>query len=133
MNAKTLASTLNGWEDNNSVMYRLEQEKFIHYKADAMRQQRQLLLEKQRENDRKKAESLVQASKAKEDAKKPLIESKSVKNIVTKYLGEHATQNVKETTKSAAERAEEEVMNFNGRKHIVVHPANKAPPKPTLF
>ena len=56
-----------------------------------------------------------------------------MKNIVTKYLGEHATQNVKETTKSAAERAEEEVMNFNGRKHIVVHPANKAPPKPTLF
>lgn len=24
MNAKTLASTLNGWEDNNSVMYKLE-------------------------------------------------------------------------------------------------------------
>lgn len=24
MNAKTLANTLNGWEDNNSVMYKLE-------------------------------------------------------------------------------------------------------------
>jgi hypothetical protein len=56
-----------------------------------------------------------------------------VKNIVTKYLGEHATNNVKESTKSAAERAEEESMNYNGRKHIVVHPANRATVKPTLF
>jgi hypothetical protein len=45
MNAKTLAATLNGWEENNSVMYKLEQEKFIHYKAEAMRKQRQQLLE----------------------------------------------------------------------------------------
>ena len=133
MNANQLAKTLNGWEENNSMMYKLEQERFIHHKAEAMREQRQKMLEQQREKDRKKAESLVQATKAKEEAKKPLIESKSVKNIVTKYLGEHAVNNVKEHTKTAAEKAEEEVLNYNGRKNIVQHPANKAPLRPTLF
>lgn len=98
-----------------------------------MREQRQKLLAQQKENDRKKAESLVQASKTKEDSKKPLIESKSVKNIVTKYLGEHAVNSAKESTKSAAEKAQEEIMNYNGRKNIVPHPANKPPPKPTML
>ena len=115
------------------MMYKLEQERFIHHKAEAMREQRQKMLEQQREKDRKKAESLVQATKAKEEAKKPLIESKCVKNIVTKYLGEHAVNNVKEHTKTAAEKAEEEILNYNGRKNIVQHPANKAPLRPTLF
>lgn len=59
MNANTLAATLNGWENNNQVMYGLEQEKFIHYKAEAMREQRQKLIQQQKEKDRKKAESLV--------------------------------------------------------------------------
>jgi hypothetical protein len=44
MNANTLAITLNGWENNNAVMYQLEQDKFIHYKAEAMREQRQKLI-----------------------------------------------------------------------------------------
>jgi hypothetical protein len=62
-----------------------------------------------------------------------LVESKAVKNIVTKYLGEHAVTAAKESTKTAAEKAEEEVLNFNGRKHIVIHPANRAPEKPSYF
>jgi hypothetical protein len=40
LNAKTLATTLNGWENNNVMTYQLEQEKLIHYKAEAMRKQR---------------------------------------------------------------------------------------------
>ena len=37
LNAKALATTLNGWENKNQMTYQLEQEKFIHYKAEAMR------------------------------------------------------------------------------------------------
>ena len=62
---------------------------------------------------------MAQAAKAKEDAKKPLVESKSVKNIVNKYIGEHVSDSAKQVSKTAAEKAEEEIMNFNGRKHLV--------------
>mgnify|MGYP000073406871 CR=1 FL=1 len=38
---------------------------------------------------------MAQAAKAKEDAKKPLVESKAVKSIVNKYIGEHAANSAK--------------------------------------
>ena len=98
-----------------------------------MREQRQKLIQQQKENDRKKAASLAQATKAKEDSKHPLVESKSVKNIVNKYIGEHSANKVQEATKSAAQKAAEQITDFNGRKNIVQHPANKAPAKPSMF
>jgi hypothetical protein len=46
MNSKLLADTLNGWENNNQMMYSLEQEKLIHFKTKALREQRQALLQR---------------------------------------------------------------------------------------